>query len=166
MGTVKKFWMYFWMFIGFFIFVSLLTNFIMRDDYRDVSYEIKAEAPVITVTECKAAYSNGYIKGSVTNNNEEIIPLKYLQINLYDKDDVYLGSEYKELKNFYPKETINFDIEFKELNVSKVSLDFVNEIPKKQGFNFNLFEGVEDDVLALATPVAGVLVLSTLFVIF
>ena len=26
--------------------------------------------------------SNGYIKGSVTNDKEELIPLKYLQINL------------------------------------------------------------------------------------
>jgi len=162
MGTVKKFWMYFWMFIGFFLFVSLLTNFLMRDNYKDASYEIKAETPVITVAECKAAYSNGYIKGSVNNNTEDIIPLKYLQINLYDKDNVYLRSEYKELKNFYPKETINFDIEFEELNVSKVSIDFVNEIPKKQGFNFNLFENVDDDALKIAAPIGAVLVLLTI----
>ena len=81
MGTLKKFWMYFWMFIGFFIFVSVLTNFLMRDDYKNSIYEIKTEIPQISVTECKASYSNGYIKGNVTNNTGEIIPYKYLQVN-------------------------------------------------------------------------------------
>ena len=132
MGTIKKFWMYFWMFIGFFLFVTLLTNFLMRDDYKNGSYEIKAESPTITVSECKAAYSTGYIKGSVVNNTQEIIPLKYLQINLYNKDGVYLGSEYKELKNWYPEETINFDMSYNYLNIDKAILGFVDEIPKKK----------------------------------
>jgi len=37
---------------------------------------------------------------------------------------VYLGSEYKELKNFYPQETMNFDMNYDYLNVEKVTLDF------------------------------------------
>ena len=160
MGTLKKFRLYLLMFIGFFLFVTLLTNFLMRDDYRNINYKIKAESPIITVAENKATYGNGYIKGSVTNNTEEIIPLKYLQINLYDKDDVYLGSEYKELKNFYPQETINFDMSFNYLNIDKATLDFVNEIPQKK--SFNLFEGVDDETLKIAAPIAGLLVVSTI----
>jgi len=160
MGTLKKFWLYFWMFIGFFLFVTLSTNFLMRDVYKNTNYEIKVESPVIEITECKAADSNGYIKGSITNNTEEIIPLKYLQVNLYDKDGVYLGSEYKELKNFYPQETMNFDMNYDYLNVEKVTLDFVNEIPEKKGFN--LFENVDDQTLKIAAPIAGLLVLVTI----
>ena len=136
MGTVKKFWMYFLMFIGFFLLATLLTNFLMRDDYKNTNYEIKEDTLVIAVTECKSAYGNGYIKGSITNNTGEIIPLKYLQINLYDEYDVYLGSEYKELKNFYPKEIINFDMSYNYLNIDKATLDFVDEIPEKKGFIF------------------------------
>ena len=98
------------MFVGFFLLVTLLTNFLMRNDYKNTNYEIKVENPVIAVTECKSAYGNGYIKGNVTNNTEKIINLKYLQINLYNKDNVYLGSEYKELKKFYPKETNSFKL--------------------------------------------------------
>lgn len=157
MGTLKKFWMYFWMFIGFFIFVSVLTNFLMRDDYKNSIYEIKTEIPQISVTECKASYSNGYIKGNVTNNTGEIIPYKYLQVNLYDKDGVYLGSEYKELKNLYPQETINFDMKYNYLNIDKATLAFTDEIPEKKGFN--LFEGVDDQTLMIAAPIAGLLVL-------
>jgi len=164
METLKKFRLYLLMFVGFFLLVTLLTNFLMRDDYKNTKYKIKAESPVIAVTECKSAYGNGYIKGSVTNNTGEIIPLKYLQINLYNKDDVYLGSEYKELKKFYPKENINFDISYSYLNVDKVELSFVNEIPQKKGFN--LFEGVDDQTMAIAGPIGGVLVLSTLLAIF
>jgi len=159
METLKKFRLYLLMFIGFFLLVTLLTNFLMRDDYKNTNYEIKEEIPVIAVTESKAAYSNGYIKGSVTNNTTEIIPLKYLQINLYDKDKVYLGSEYKELKNFYPQETINFDISYSYLNIDKVELSFVNEIPQKKGFN--LFEGVDDETMAIAGPIGTLLVVAT-----
>ena len=159
METSKKLRLYVLMFIGFFLLVTLLTNFLMRDNYKNTKYEIKAEAPVVAVTECKSAYGNGYIKGSVTNNTEEIIPLKYLQINLYNKDDVYLGSEYKELKNFYPQETINFDINYNYLNIDKAELGFVNEIPQKKGLNF--FEDVDDQTLAIAGPIAALLVIVT-----
>ena len=136
MGTLKKFRLYLLMFIGFFLLATLLTNFLMRDDYKNTNYEIKEDTLVIAVTECKSAYGNGYIKGSITNNTGEIIPLKYLQINLYDEYDVYLGSEYKELKNFYPKEIINFDMSYNYLNIDKATLDFVDEIPEKKGFIF------------------------------
>ena len=159
MGTLKKFWMYFLMFIGFFLFVTLLTNFLMRDNYKNVNYEIKTESPIITVAECKAAYGNGYIKGNVTNNTREIIPLKYLQINLYDKDDVYLGSEYKELKNFYPQETINFDMSYNYLNIDKATLEIIDQIPEKKGFN--PFENIDDQTLKIAGPIAALLVILT-----
>lgn len=133
METLKKFRLYLFIFIGFFILATILTNFLMRDDYKNIiNYEIKVESPKVVVTECKAAYSRGYIKGNVTNNTEELIPLKYLQINLYDEKNVYLGSEYKELKNFYPQETINFDITYDYLNINRVIIDSVDEIPQKE----------------------------------
>lgn len=160
METIKKFRVYFFIFIGFFALATILTNFLMRDDYKNITnYEIKVESPQVVITECKAAYSNGYIKGSVTNNTQELIPLKYLQINLYDENNVYLGSEYKELKNFYPKETINFDMSYDYLNINRVIIDFVDEIPQKEGIN--LIGNVDDDILKIAAPIAGLLVFCT-----
>lgn len=161
MDTIKKFRVYFFIFIGAFFLLSLLTNFLMRDDYKNITnYEIKVESPEVVVTECKAAYSNGYIKGSVTNNTEEAIPLKYLQINLYNEDNVYLGSEYKELKNFYPQETINFDMSYDYLNINRVIIDLVDEIPQKE--RINLMENVNDEDLKIAAPIAGLLVFGTI----
>jgi len=159
MATLKKFRMYFFMFIGFFILITLLTNFLMRDNYKNANFEIKVETPKIEVGECKVAYSNGYIKGTVTNNTGKLISLKYLQANLYDKDGVYLGSEYKELKTFNVNETISFDINYNYVDVEKVILGFTDEIPQKKGFN--LFEGVDNDTLAIAGPIAALLVIVT-----
>lgn len=161
MGTLKKFWMYFIMFIVFFLLITALTNFTMRDNYKDITnYETKSESPEIIVSECKAARSHGYIKGSVTNNTEELIPLKYLQINLYDEDGIYLGSEYKELKYFNPQETINFDINYNYNNVDKVTLNLVDDIPEKE--SSNLFSGINDEQLKIALPIAGLLVFYTI----
>lgn len=157
METMKKFKVYFFIFIGFFALSTILTSFLMRDNYKNINYEIESETSNILVTECKAANTNGYIKGSVTNNTEELIPLKYLEINLYDKDGVYLGSEYKELKYFNPKETINFDMSYNYLNIDKVELGLVDKIPEKE--SSGLFDNIEDEQLKVAVPIAGVLLL-------
>lgn len=157
METMKKFKIYFYIFILAFLIITLLTNLLMRDNYRAIDYKVKSNLLEMKVVECKAAYSTGYIKGSVTNNTGELIPLKYLQINLYNKDDVYLGSEYKELKNFYPQETINFDIGYDYINTDKVVLGLIDEIPQKEQNNFLVDLG--DEQLEIAAPIAGTLLL-------
>lgn len=161
MGTLKKFRTYFLIFIAFFIIIGFLTKLEMRDNYKDITdCEIKSESPNIIVSECKAARSHGYIKGSVTNNTGELIPLIYLQINLYDEDGIYLGSEYKELKYFNPQETINFDINYNYNNVYRVMLNLVNEITEKESNNF--FNNIDNEQLKIAAPIAGLLVLVTI----
>lgn len=157
METMKKFKIYLYIFILAFLIITLLTNLLMRDNYRTIDYKVKSNLLEMKVVECKAAYSTGYIKGSVTNNTGELIPLKYLQINLYDKDDVYLGSEYKELKNFYPQETINFDIGYDYINTDKVVLGLIDEIPQKEQDNF--LGNLDDEQLEIAAPIAGTLLL-------
>lgn len=161
MGTLKKFRTYFLIFIAFFIVIGFLTNVAMRENFKDISnYEIKCESPVISVDECKATYSHGYIKGTVTNNTGEHLPLKYLQIDLYDKDEIYLGTEYKELKYFNVDEIISFDIDYSYNDVAKATLNITDTIPEKESFSF--FEGVEDDQLKIALPIAGLLVFYTI----
>ena len=160
MDTMKKFKVYFFIFLGFFILSTLLTNFLMRDDYKNINYEIKSNSLEIQVTECKAAYSNGYIKGNITNNTDELIPLRYLEINIYDKDGVYVGSEYKELKYFNPKETISFDIAYNYLNADTTVINLTDKIPKKEGIAF--FGNMDDEQMKIAAPIAGVLLLFTI----
>lgn len=157
MGTLKKFRTYFLIFISLFIVIGILTNLAMREDFKDITNcEIKCESPAIAVSESKATYSHGYIKGTVTNNTGKHLPLKYLQIDLYDKDGMYLGTEYKELKYFNVDETISFDINYTYNNAGKVVLDITDNMTKKEGFN--LFKDIDDEQLKIALPIAGVLV--------
>lgn len=161
MGTLKKFRTYFLIFIAFFIVIGFLTKLAMRDNYKEITnYEIKCEAPSISVTESKATYSHGYIKGSVTNNTGKHLPLKYLQIDIYDKDGMYLGTEYKELKYFNVDETINFDINYSYNNTGKLVIDITDEMSKKESNDF--FKNIDDEKLKIAAPIAGLLVLVTI----
>lgn len=161
MGTLKKFRTYFLIFIAFFIIIGLLTKLAMRENFKDISnYEIKCESPVISLEESRATYSHGYIKGTVTNNTGKHLPLKYLQMDLYDKDGMYLGTEYKELKYFNVDETISFDINYTYSNVGKAVLDITDEMSKKERYNF--FKGIDDDQLKIALPIAGLLVFYTI----
>ncbi len=161
MATLKKFGIYFLIFVAAFCIITGLTNLAMRYSYKDITnYEIVGDSSAISVDECRATYANGYIKGSITNNAEEIIPLKYLKINLYDKNEVYLGSEYKELKNFYPKETINFEMNYNYKNVDKLVIGLTDEKETMETYNF--FKNVKSNELKVAAPIAGILVLYTL----
>lgn len=171
MGTLKKFRTYFLIFIAFFIVIGFLTNVAMRENFKDISsYEIKCESPVISVDECKATYSHGYIKGTVTNNTGEHLPLKYLQIDLYDKDEIYLGTEYKELKYFNINETINYEINFNYNNVNIVKLQIVDEIPgtgdiakeKETVGGVEINPMINEDTMKIAVPIAGLLVFYTI----
>lgn len=161
MGTIKKFWIYLALFVAFFAYTEFLVYAAMKDNYRDITnYEVKIDSPEIEVTESRATRTHGNIKGSVTNNTGEFMPLKYLQINLYDKNDVYLGSEYKELKYFNINETIKFDIDYRYNNVDKITLKLTDEISKNENNYF--LNNIEDETLKLAIPIAGFLALYVL----
>lgn len=171
METIKKFWTYFLIFIIGFGLVSLLTYLAMREDYRDITdYEILTKSPVILVSECKATSTGGYIKGSVTNNTGEHLQFKYLKVDLYDENDIYLGSEYKELKYFNVDETINYEINFNYKNVNKVELQIVDEIPesgsstqeKEVVGGVKVEPTIDEYTMKIAVPIAGILLLYTI----
>lgn len=129
MKTIKNFWIYFVLFILIYILVTFLTQLGMRDVYRDIKCEVKSKSPQIIVTEAKSTYSYGYINGTVTNDTGEHIKLCYLKIDLYNKNDTYLSTEYKQLEYFNATETINFNIEYtNHTNVKVANLSIVKEI--------------------------------------
>jgi len=161
METIKKFWKYFLLFIVAFFLIGFLTNLSMRDNYKTLSYEIKTTSPEIKVEESKVEYSHGYIKGTVTNNTGKHIKVKYLRLDLYNKDKNYVGTEYRELKYFNVDETINFDINFRYTEIDKAILSIVNE--KEEVKEIGLLDRInlEDDNVKIALPIAGILILHT-----
>ena len=176
MATLKKFWIYFIMFIAFFALTTFLTNGLMKDNYKNITnYEIKCESPKIVVSECKAARSNGYIKGNVTNDTGEHIPIKYLQIDLYDENDVYLGSEFKELKYFNVNETISFDINYKYNNINKLVIGVTDKTiqneEKEEQKDYTIGDVkiepiITEDTIKIAVPIGTFLVMNTALGLF
>lgn len=161
MGTLKKIWIYFLIFIATFFILGFLTNYTMRDNYKNLNYEIKTQSPEIIVDECKTEYSHGYIKGSVTNNTGEHFQLKFLRIDIYNKEEKYLGTEYKELKYFNVDETIKFDINFRYENAGKIILSIVDK--KEEIAKIGLLDKInlKDENVRIAAPIAGLLILHT-----
>ena len=137
MATIKKFWKYFLLFIIVFLLVSFLTNFTMKDNYKDITdYEIKTSSPEIKITECKTEYSHGYIKGTIKNNTGEHIQLKYLKIDLYNKDNRYVGTEYEELKYFNVNEIIDFEVDYRYENINRFVVSIVDKKEKEYKIGF------------------------------
>lgn len=157
MERMKKFFIYFILFVGLYLFVSLMTNLGMKENYEGITnHEILTESPKITVLESKATYSYGYIKGNISNDTGEHLKDKFLQFDFYDKDGIYVGTEYKEIKYFNVDETINFDLNYEYTTVNKIKISFVNEVIKPQTESFNPFN-VDDETLKIALPIAVVL---------
>ena len=162
MGTLKKFWKYFLMFMALFLLIGFLTNYEMKENYRDIKdYKIKTISPEIKVDEFKTTRTEGHIKGNVTNNTGEYFENIFLKINLFDKDDIYLGSEYKELKYFHNNEVIKFEIEFKYRNIAKATIEITDTKQEvEKDLSFHSFLDLEKDEMKEIIP------LGILFVIY
>lgn len=157
MERMKKFFIYFILFVGLYLFVNLMTNLGMRENYKSITnHEILVKSPKVTVVESKATYSYGYIKGNISNDTGEHITEKYLQFDFYDKDGIYVGTETKEIKYFNVDETINFDLNYEYTNVNKIKISFVNEVKKPPTESFNILN-IEDETLKIALPIAAAL---------
>lgn len=162
MGTIKKFRTYLLLFIVMFLFIGLFTNIAMRENFVDITNHIRlVTSPKIVITESKASYSRGYIKGNITNDTGEHIKDKYLQFDFYDKDGIYVGTKTQEIKYFNVEEKISFDIDYEFQNVEKINIDFVDEVIKPKSKISSLFN-LDDEDIKIAAPIALGLVLYTI----
>lgn len=171
MQKMKKFFIYFLMLIALYIFVTVLTNFEMTERFKDITNNCKITiaSPKIEIEECKATHSQVYLKGKITNDTGEHIPIKYLQIDIYNENDTYLGTEFKELKYFNVNETINFDINYQYNNVDKLVFGITDKtIQEKEDKKENTIAGVQiepeitEETIRIAKPIGTILSLNTL----
>mgnify|MGYP004564501847 CR=1 FL=1 len=168
MAKMKKFFLYFLMFIALYIFVTTLTNFSMKEKFKDIqNIQISVSSPKIFIEESKATNSHGYIKGNITNDTGNHIPVEYLQVDLYNENNTYLGSEFKELKYFNVNETINFEINYKYNNVNRLVIGVTDEIiqdkEKKENYvsNIKVEPVITEETIKIAVPISAVLMLNT-----
>lgn len=156
MKKIKEFFIYFLMFIALYIFVTVLTNFSMKEKFKDIQdIQISVNSPQIFIEESKATDSRGYVKGNIVNNTGEHIKDKYLQFDFYNKNRAYVGTEVQEIKYFNVEEKVNFDIQYNYKNVNSIEISFVDEVIKKETSSGKLFE-LTDEQKNLALPVAAI----------
>ena len=152
MVRMKKFFVYFILFVALFLFINLFTELQMKEKYRTITnHEILVKSPKVTITESKAKYSYGYIKGNILNDTKEHIKDKFLQFDFYDKDGIYVGTEYKEIKYFNVEESIKFEINYEYVNVNKIKISFVDKVLEPET---NAIINLEDEKVKIALPIA------------
>lgn len=173
MQKMKKFFLYFLMIVALYIFVTILTNFEMKEKFKDITNncEVTINSPRIEIEECKATNSHGYLKGTITNDTGKHIPIKYLQIDIYNENNVYLGSEFKELKYFNVNEKIRFDINYEYNNVNKLVIGITDKtIQEEKEANtiadVKIEPEIKEETIRMGVPIGIMLSFNTLLGIF
>ena len=104
----------FWVFSNLIIYVSI------NGTYKHINVQIPTNIPKIIIKDSKATRINGYVKGSIKNNTNDIINKKYLKIECYSERNIKLGTKYVTIENLEPNKEKEFEMYFKFSNVNYV----------------------------------------------
>ena len=154
MEKLKKFLLYVIVIIAFWIFSDILVYIAINGTYKKIDAKVNINSPEISITDCKATYVNGYIKGSIKNNTNDIINKKYVKIDLYSPRDIKLGTKYVKIENLEKNNFQNFDMWYKYTNVKYAIITTVDDVQNVP----------EEEFLSQEMP--GYLLISTLFIIY
>lgn len=126
MKRLKTFLIYGLIIAGFWFLSNLLIYLAINGTYKATEARILQETPIINVAESKATYVNGYVKGNIYNNTNEMINGKFLKIDLYSPRDVLLGTKYVRIENLDAKKTQDFEMWYKFTDVRYCNISVVN----------------------------------------
>lgn len=110
------------------IFSDIVIYLSINGTYKPKDAKIYVSSPEITITENKATYVNGVVKGSIKNNTEKIINGTYLKIDMYSPRDVNLGTKYVEINNLKPNQVREFEMGYKFTDVSYIKVTTTNNV--------------------------------------
>ena len=122
MKRMKTFLIYGLLIAALWIFSDIVIYFSINWTYKPKQARIYVSSPEITITENKATYINGIVKGSIKNNTEKIIDGTYLKIDMYSPRDVNLGTKYIEINNLKPNQVREFEMGYKFTDVSYLTI--------------------------------------------
>jgi len=128
MAKLKKFLLYAVMIAAFWIFSDIIIYLAVNTAYKNIDTRVYMSSPEIIVGESKATYVNGFVKGSIKNDNEGIINEKYLKIELYSARDVKLGTKYVEIENLETNKYQNFEMWYKFTDVDYAIISITDDI--------------------------------------
>ena len=108
-------------FIFLFAFVTIGSIMAVKTMYHDIEVVTKNETNFeIKVSEAKTTNVNGYIKGEITNKQEEEINKKYLCLVLCNSNDEIISTEYIEIEKLGASQTKSYELKFKHNKVDMV----------------------------------------------
>lgn len=137
MSRMLTFAKYLVIFIAFYFFVDFICFVGTSTMYKNLDkYSIECTQPEVTIEEAKATSVNGYIKGKIKNNTNEIINKKYLKINLIADNGINLGEKFIEISQLKQNETVDFTSEFNMQYVKEFKISLVDFV-----------EGAKDEAL-------------------
>lgn len=128
MKRMKTFLIYALLIVALWIFSDIVIYFSINGTYKTKEARVYVSSPEIVVTESKATYINGVIKGSIKNNTEEIIDDMYLKIDMYSPRDVNLGTKYIKIDNLKQNQIRDFEMGYKFTGVDYVTVTATNSI--------------------------------------
>ena len=129
MKRMKTFFRYAILIAAFWIVADLITYVCIHGTYKHKEVKINASVPQVIVTENKATYVNGYVKGSIKNNTVGILNNMYLKIDMYSSRDVNLGTKYVKINNLNSNGIQDFEMWYQYTDVDYLELTIVDEVP-------------------------------------
>ena len=123
MKRMKTFFTYALLIAAFWIFSNMIIFLSINGIYKPKATKIYISSPQVTIEASNGTYVNGYVKGSIKNNTEEILKDVYLKIDLYSPRDMNLGPKYVKIDNLAKNETQDFEMwyEFTDVDCVKIS---------------------------------------------
>ena len=128
MKRMKTFLIYGLLIAALWIFSDIVIYFSINGTYKSKETRINVSSVEVTITENKATYINGVVKGNIKNNTEKIIDGTYLKIDMYSPRNVNLGTKYVEINNLKPNQVREFEMGYKFTDVSYVTITTTNDV--------------------------------------
>ena len=150
MERMKTFFKYFLVIVLLIVFSNFVTNSLLKTSYKKIKkYEINVTDLYVDVDEAKATARNGYIKGIVKNNTDNVVSNKYLRFTLLSRYGNILGEKYVKIDKIEKDELKRYDVKFDYDNVKSFRIEMVDTMP--EGISY--FELIKENVKAYGNKI-------------
>lgn len=137
MKRMKTFFIYALIIAAFWIFSDIIIYLSVNGAYKTKTAKVYVSSPEVIITESKATYVNGVIKGGIKNNTKETVEGKYLKIDMYSSRDNNLGTKYVKINNLKENEVQEFEMGYKFTDVEYLTVRVTDNI---EGTTIDQFE--------------------------
>lgn len=120
MERMKVFLKYIIIIALFWVFSNLIIYVSINGRYKNIDVQIPNDIPKLIIKDSKATSINGYVKGSIKNNTDDIINKTYVKIECYSERNIKLGTKYILIENLEQNKEKDFEMYFKFSNVNYV----------------------------------------------